>query len=153
MPPPARSRRQRRLDALHRLKHDVDVWVATAGDEAYLVPLSFRWDGRTLLLATASASPTARNLMATGKVRLGLGETRDVVLIEGTVEAFPATEISPEEGDAFAVKTDFDPRTLRDPYHYFRVFPRRIQAWREVNELAERVLMTGGRWVAAALAD
>ena len=115
--------------------------------------LSFRWDGRTLLLATASASPTARNLMATGKVRLGLGETRDVVLIEGMVEAFPATEISPEEGDAFAVKTDFDPRTLRDPYHYFRVFPRRIQAWREVNELADRVLMTGGRWVVAALAD
>ena len=34
-----------------------------------------------------------------------------------------------------------------------RPIGERIQVWREVNELAGRLLMTGGRWVAAALAD
>jgi hypothetical protein len=37
------------------------------------VPLSFLWDGATLLIATPAASPTSRNLQATGKVRLGVG--------------------------------------------------------------------------------
>jgi len=98
MTPPARTSRQRKQDTLNRLEHDVDAWVASA-DPAdgtpYLVPLSFLWDGGTLLIATPSASPTSRNLQATGKARLGIGPTRDVVLIEGTVRALPATEPQP----------------------------------------------------------
>ena len=30
---------------------------------------------------------------------------------------------------------------------YVRVEPRRIQAWREENELADREVMRGGRWL------
>ncbi|GAA2799617.1 pyridoxamine 5'-phosphate oxidase family protein [Nonomuraea dietziae] len=74
--PAARTFEQRRLDTLHRLEHDVDAWVATAGPEGgepYMVPLSFLWDGDTLLFATAADSATARNLEASGKARLGLG--------------------------------------------------------------------------------
>ena len=52
----------------------------------HLVPLSFDWDGKALLLATATDSPTGRNLAATRTVRLGLGLTRDVTMIEGEVE-------------------------------------------------------------------
>jgi hypothetical protein len=33
--------------------------------------------------------------------------------------------------------TGFDPRTLATPYRWFRISPRRIQAWREVNELPD----------------
>ncbi|NUW33198.1 pyridoxamine 5'-phosphate oxidase family protein [Nonomuraea sp. SMC257] len=148
-PPPARTPDQRQHDTLHRLRHDVDAWVATADPgtgEPYMVPLSFLWDGHTLLLATAAASPTAANLQANGKARLGLGLTRDVVLIEGTVQTLRIAEISTEIGDAFAAKTGFDPRALRSPYLYFRVRPVLIQAWREVNELDGRDLMTDGRW-------
>ncbi|MBN6054892.1 pyridoxamine 5'-phosphate oxidase family protein [Nonomuraea sp. RK-328] len=149
MTPPARSPHQRKHDTLHRLEHDVDAWVATADPgtgEPYMVPLSFLWDGATLLLATAAASPTAGNLRASGKARLGLGLTRDVVLIEGAVETLRSEEISTQVGDAFAVKTGFDPRELSSPYLYFRLRPERIQAWREVNELTGRDLMTDGRW-------
>ncbi|MEV6521105.1 pyridoxamine 5'-phosphate oxidase family protein [Longispora sp. NPDC051575] len=149
MNPPARTPEQRRQDVLHRLENDVDAWMATADPETgapYLVPLSFLWDGRTLLFSTASASPTARALLATGRVRLGLGLTRDVVLIDGTARAVPAAEIGAEVGDAFAVKTGFDPRALRSPYHYFHVTPERLQAWREVNELQGRDLMRDGEW-------
>ena len=128
----------------------MDAWVATADPASgspYLVPLSFLWDGQRLLVATPSASPTSRNLQATGKVRLGIGPTRDLVLIEGTVQPLAATEIADQVGDAFAAKTGFDPRQLTDPYLYFRIEPRRLQAWREANELTGRELMRDGRWL------
>src|SRR6186997_2402567 len=85
----ARPRAQRRRDTEHRLTHDVDLWVASASADGapYLVPVSFDWDGEALLVATPTNSPTGRNLAATGTVRLGLGQTRDVTMIEGDVEA------------------------------------------------------------------
>jgi hypothetical protein len=151
MTPPARSREQRKHDVLHRLEHDVDAWVATAeagGGNPYMIPLSFLWDGRTLLMATPASSPTARNLQATGKARLGIGHTRDVVLIEGAVEsALAAPEIPGEVGDAFAAKAGFDPREPTEPYLYFHIRPLRLQAWREVNELAGRELVRDGHWL------
>jgi hypothetical protein len=62
-----RPRAQRRGDTEHRLNHDVDVWVASASVDggAYLVPLSFDWDGEALLVATLTDSPTGRKLAAT----------------------------------------------------------------------------------------
>jgi hypothetical protein len=51
--------------------------------------------------------------------------------------------------DLFAAKTGFDPRRLATPYLYFRVRPRRIQAWREANELDGRELMRDGEWLVA----
>ena len=63
--------------------HDADGWVATPDQGSgtpYLVPLSFLWDGTTLLVATPASSPTGRNLQANGKVRLGNGMTRSVTL-------------------------------------------------------------------------
>jgi len=150
MTPPPRTRRQRKQDALRRLERDTDAWVATAdagSGTPYLVPLSFLWDGETLLVATPSASPTSRNLQATGKLRLGIGPTRDLVLIQATVQASVAAgEIPDEVGDAFAAKTGFDPRQLTG-YLYFRIHPQRLQAWREANELPGRDLMRDGQWV------
>jgi hypothetical protein len=108
MTPTARDPHQRKQDALVRLDQDVDLWVATADASTgtpYLVPLSFLWDGTDLLISTPASSPTGRNLQTTGKVRLGIGPTRDVVLIEGTVRALPANELSSEIGEAFATKT------------------------------------------------
>lgn len=148
-----RTPHRRRLDTLARLEGDVDVWVATADRDTaipYLVPLSYLWDGTTLLVSTPLSSPTGRNLLAGGTVRLGLGPTRDVVLIEGNVTAVAARDIAPEEGDAFAERTGFDPREEPEPYAYFRIRPLRIQAWRESNELPERVLMRDGEWVDAS---
>jgi hypothetical protein len=150
MTPPPRSRQQRKQDALNRLEHDIDAWVATADGGSgipYLVPLSFLWDGTTLLVATPSSSQTGRNLRGNGKVRLGIGPTRDVVLIEGTARSLATAEITDDVGDAFAAKTGFDPRELTSTYLYFRIHPQRLQAWREENELEGRELMRGGRWI------
>jgi hypothetical protein len=112
------------------------------------VPLSFDWDGEALLLATPSNSPTGRNLAATRTARLGLGQTRDVTMIDGEVEVIEVDALPRERGDRFAERTGFDPRAEDVRYRWFRVSPRRIQAWREVDELPERELMRDGRWLA-----
>ena len=147
--PPARSLAQRLDDTRRRLDSDADAWVATAaGDTPYLAPLSFLWDGETFLVATPEAGRTGRNLAATGRVRLGIGLVRDVVLVEGAVEALAPEDIPGDVGDRFAAKTGFDPRAEATRFRYFRIRPRRIQAWREANELAGRDLMLDGAWLA-----
>jgi hypothetical protein len=145
-----RSRAQRRRDTEQRLTRDVDVWVASASADGapYLVPLSFDWDGEALLVATPADSPTGRNLAATRTIRLGLGLTRDVSMIDGDVEVLEIDALPQDRGDRFAARTGFDPRELATPYRWFRIRPQRIQAWREVDELPGRELMRDGRWLA-----
>jgi hypothetical protein len=147
--PDPRSRAQRRRDTEQRLADDVDLWVASASPDGlpYLVPLSFDWDGEALLVATPADSPTGRNLAAGGVARLGLGDTRDVSMIDGAVEVFEMDELPQATADRFAERTGFEPRALTTRYRWFRVTPRRIQAWREENELAGRELMRDGRWL------
>jgi hypothetical protein len=144
-----RSRAQRRRDTEDRLKNDVDLWVASASADGapYLVPLSFDWDGTALLLATPAASPTGRNLAGNRAVRLALGPTRDVTMIEGTVEILEMNALPGDLGDRFAARTGFDPRTLETRYLWFRVSPVRIDTWREADELDGRALMRAGRWL------
>jgi Pyridoxamine 5'-phosphate oxidase len=144
-----RSHTRRRRDTEYRLIHDVDLWVASASPDGapYLVPLSFDWDGEALLVATPRDSRTGRNLAATGLVRLGLGPTRDVTMIEGEVQVLEIDALPRERGDHFAERTGFDPRTEAEPYRWFRISPRRMQAWREADELPDRELMRDGRWL------
>lgn len=143
-----RSRAQRRLDVLAKLRSDVDLWVASADEVggAYLVPLSYYWDDSTVTIATPRASRTARNLVRAGWARVALGPTRDVVIIEGPVEAIPIGADARLE-DAHAQATGFDPRTLAEQYIYLRITPHNIQAWREANELEDRQLMRRGEWL------
>jgi hypothetical protein len=149
---PPRSRQQRKSDVLRMLQPEAgvqkDAWVASAGDDGrpYLVPLTYFWDGEALVFATASASRTGRNLKA-GRVRVALGETRDVVMIEGQVSLIAAKSADGALVEAHTSAAGFDARKEAD-YVYVRLVPEKIQAWREVNELTdERNLMTGGKWL------
>ncbi|MFD7616225.1 pyridoxamine 5'-phosphate oxidase family protein [Streptomyces sp. NPDC059802] len=146
---PPRGLEERLRETRAKLESDVDIWVATSGfpGGAHLIPLSYLWDGTAFLIATPRASVTGRNLLADGRVRLGLGPTRDVVVIDGTAEPAGTAGLGPERGDAFATRTGFDPRELDEPYQYFLIRPRRIHAWREANELPGRALMRDGRWL------
>ncbi len=143
-----RTTEQRKGDVLQKLHEDVDLWVASASSDgaAYLIPLSFSWDGTRITLATPKESRTARNLARAGKVRLGLGPTRDVVMIEGPVTLIDRDAVDDEIAGAFAAHTKFDPRTLREEYVYMQIVPQTIQAWREADELEGRFIMRGGRW-------
>lgn len=147
MPAPPRSPQQRRRDTERLLDSEIDVWVATASAGApHLVPLSFHWDGRTLLLSTAATTRTARNLGGGGQVRVALGQVRDVCLIDGDVEVLEIDGVDGDRADAFAARCGFDPRTLSTRYLWIRITPRRMQVWREENEIAGRTIMADGRW-------
>jgi hypothetical protein len=50
-----------------------------------------------------------------------------------------------QRGDRFAARNGFEPHRRAAPYRWFRISPRRIQVWREVNELPDRELMRDGR--------
>ena len=143
--PASRSRAQRKADTLALLRTEVDCWVASADatGNAYLVPLSYYWDGAALVLATPRSSPTATNLLRAGVARIGLGQTRDVVMIDGRV-----TEgVDDATADAHAEHSGFDAREEADDYVYLRVTPIETRAWREANELSGRLLMREGEWL------
>lgn len=150
-----RSRAQRRADTLAKLTTPaVDAWVASASvtdageASAYLVPLSLAWLDDQVVIALETRSRTARNILASQTVRLGLGPTRDVVLIDAVVEANVDVDIAPQQlADGYAAQADWDPRTVGDGYVYLTLRPTRIQAWREVDELPGRTLMVDGRWL------
>lgn len=146
---PARSAEQRRADVRAKLEGEVDLWVASASadGEAYLIPVSFYWDGERLAMATPIDSRTGRNLKRAGWARVALGPTRDVVIIEGPLELIDPADIDSDFADRFRAKAGFDPRLSKDQTCYIWLRPERIQAWREVNELRGRDVMVGGRWL------
>jgi len=153
--PEPRPAAQRKADTLAKLAAPAaDIWVASASindagmAQPYLVPLSLAWfDGR-IVLALEAASRTARSLAIGTQTRLALGPTRDVVMIDATVEQVASTtDTEGDLADAYAAQSDWDPRTAGPGYVYVRLKPVRIQAWREVNELRGRLLMRDGEWL------
>jgi hypothetical protein len=149
--PEPRDAETRKADTLAKLAAPAaDVWVASAADGgAYLVPLSLAWvDGRVVLAAEAG-SRTARNVVAARTARLGVGATRDVVMIDAVLEsAVPVAEAPAAVAEGYAAQSDWDPREAGSgEYVYLVLRPERIQAWREANELAGRTLMRAGTWL------
>ncbi|MEU3605602.1 pyridoxamine 5'-phosphate oxidase family protein [Streptomyces sp. NPDC035033] len=143
-----RDTAQRIKDVRERLERETDLWVASAGPGGtpYLVPLSFLWDGSAVWLVTRLSNPTGRNLAAHPRTRLALGDTRDVVLIDGEVTAYRHDEVPAAVADAFRVKTGWDACRSGPAYRWFSVRPTDVQAWHEEPELAGRRLMTDGEW-------
>ncbi|HEX6817807.1 MAG TPA: hypothetical protein VF120_05485 [Ktedonobacterales bacterium] len=153
--PGPRSGAQRKADTLAKLNtKGIDVWVASASPSAsgpaqpYLVPLSLAWIDERVVIALEADSRTAHNISANGTARLGLGPTRDVVLIDAVLDRAIKLEDAPDTlAEGYAAQADWDPRTAGGAYLYLVLRPQRIQAWREANELAGRTLMRAGSWV------
>jgi Pyridoxamine 5'-phosphate oxidase len=149
---PPRSRIERIDDTRRKLGSEPDVWVAMADEDGapYLVPRSLCWDGQHVVVGAETRSRTVQNLLRSGTARLGLGPTRDVVLIDAAVTAsWPASEVPADVADAYAARAGWDPRREAPSYSYVQLEPRRIQAWREANELQGRTLVP----TASGLAD
>jgi hypothetical protein len=151
-PPGPRSAAQRQADALARLTAvHADVWVATASPDgrAHLVPLSLAWDGSRVLLALEATSLTARNLGTTLRARLGLGTTRDVVMVDATLDETVAVGSADDAlAEEYATQADWDPRHSGPGYVFAALRPQRVQVWREEDEIAGRTVMRDGHWLA-----
>jgi hypothetical protein len=149
--PGPRTKAQRKADTLAKLNAtEADAWVASASDDGpYLVPLSLAWLDERVVLALSGSSRTARNIVAGGAARIGLGHTRDVVMIDAVLERPVPVGEAGALADGYAAQADWDPRDSGGDYVYLVLRPDRIQAWREANEIAGRLLMRAGTWLPA----
>lgn len=139
---------QRAAHARERLAEERDAWVAsaTAGGEAYMIPLTYLWNGSSMLFSTPERSRTIRDLKRTGRTRIALPSARDVVILDGRVDLLdPAVETTAI--DAFAAQHGWDPRLEPNAYAFFRFTPERIQAWSVASELPTRDVMRDGHWL------
>jgi hypothetical protein len=149
-----RTREQRKAHTLAKLAAPAaDVWVSTAAVDAdgharsHLVPLSLAWIDDRVVLATEADSVTVRNMTTERKARLGLGPTRDVVMIDAELEqVYGLDEVPAELARRYAAQAEWDPRESGERMRFLVLRPERIQAWRDVSELAGRTLMRGGAW-------
>jgi hypothetical protein len=142
-----RSVAERAATARAQLESEIDVWVASASaaGDAHLIPLSYLWDGSSVVLSTPERSRTARDLFRAGVGRAALPPTRSVVILAGDVERLdPALE--PDVVDAFARRHEWDPRLEPTPYAFLRIVAREIHAWAVAEELSTRAVYAGGIW-------
>jgi general stress protein 26 len=146
-----RSPKERKTDALSKLTAvEANVWVASASptDAVHLVPMTHTWDGSQIVLATEPRSRSATNVTANPRVRLALGETRDVVMIDAVLaEAVSKSQAPAALAEGYAAQAGWDPQTDTDEYVYLVFRPERIQVWREDEDLTGRTVMRNGAWV------
>ncbi|HEX3842617.1 MAG TPA: pyridoxamine 5'-phosphate oxidase family protein [Acidimicrobiales bacterium] len=145
-----RSPEERKADALAKLEAaDTNLWIASASPTGvvHLVPVTKTWNGSQVVLATGPKSRTVANVTANPRVRLALGDTRDVVMIDAVlVEAVPESEAPKALADAYAMQAGWDPRTDDNDYVYLRFGLDRVEVWREAEDSAGRTVMRNGAW-------
>jgi hypothetical protein len=138
---------ERKADTIARLEADADAWAATASaGQPHLVPLSLAWDGSRVILATPASSPTARNAAASGDIRLALGTSRDVTIIEAAADVMPCADAPEPIAQCYAARTGWDPRNEDVPHVYLISTPRTMRAWRTLAEINGRTIMRDGQW-------
>jgi general stress protein 26 len=146
--PPARSLPQRRAAAIEHLRSNANLWLATASDGRgpHLIPASYWWDGARLTTATFKDSRTLTNVQAQPKVRVSLGSTSDVLMIDATATIVPVADIDAAAADGYARASRNDPRSVPG-FVYVRLTPQRMQVWRNPAEFTGRTVMRGGVWL------
>lgn len=127
------------------LKTTRDLWLATSSDIGpHLVPLSFVWHGERLLIATSAKTRTGRNLLENGLARAAVGDTRDLVIVVGSVS--PADAHDKVLPHVFAERLGFGPIDVGEEGTLFVLTPQGIQAWAERAD-ANRWVMREGQWL------
>ena len=149
----ARTTAQRVKDSTAKLEAGGDAWLATSGPSGpHLVPLSLAWDPASgdLVFCIKQETVTARNITIEPTVRVGVGPTRDVLMIDGTAQISGLVNDDPSLAAFFHEKTGWDPLPDGGDLIFARVTPSRMQAWREVDEIANRTVMVDGAWKTTA---
>jgi hypothetical protein len=135
---------------LAALEEQADVWLSTADPDgrAHLIPVSAWWDGTHLVIATAGARRTARNMKTNRAVRVAVGSPSDAIMIDADVVESRAADDSADLARGFAAAVGWDPREVATGWVFFRLRPTRIQAYRGYDELEGRDVMRGSTWLA-----
>jgi len=125
------------------------MWLSTADStgRAHLIPVSAWWDGSHLVIATAGASRTARNMKTGRSVRVAAGSPSDAITVDADVVESRAADESTELAGSFAAAVGWDPREVAKGWVFFRLRPTRIQAYRGYDELEGRDVMRDSTWL------
>lgn len=123
------------------------MWLSTGGRTGpHLIPVAFVDDNDAIVTATGESSKTVRNLEETGRARVAVGTTSDVVMVDTILDGLvPVPEVATEVADRFAA-VSHDPRQMPG-YVYIRLVPRRIQVWNGYHEFPGRTVMAKGEWL------
>jgi hypothetical protein len=145
-----RSVERRKADVLAELEKQRDLWLATADrtGRPHLIAVSGWWDGSHLILATARATRSARNLESTGVARLAIGSPEDVIVIDAERVKTKPVDVEPHISEGFAAAVGWDPREIDGDWVFLTLLPSRIQAYRGYDELQGSDVMRDGRWLA-----
>jgi hypothetical protein len=90
-----------------------------------------------------------RNAAASGQMRLALGTSRDVTIIEAAAEVVPCAEAPDPIARCYAARTGWDPQHEDVPHVYLVTTPRTMQAWKSLAEINGRTIMRDGQWTPA----
>lgn len=127
------------------------MWLSTGGHTGpHLIPVAFvgdgDGDGDAIVTATGAGSKTVRNLRETGRARVAVGTTSDVVMVDAALDGLVSVpEVATDLADRFAA-VSHDPRQMPG-YVYIRLLPRRIQVWNGFHEFPGRTVMLKGAWL------
>src|SRR2546421_6745150 len=127
-----RDIKARKADVLAALQQHADMWLSTAdpAGRPHLIPVSAWWDGSHLVIATAGASRTAKNLKKNRTARVAAGSPSDAILIDAEVVENSAVEDSPELAGGFSGAVGLDPREGGHGWVFFRIRSNRIPGLR-----------------------
>jgi hypothetical protein len=146
----SRTTGQRAADARTALDRNRDAWLASSGpDGAHLIAVSLCRDRDAFVIATRGDSRTARNLDATPTARIAVGPPDDAVLVDvDVVERAEAAGSTSQAAVTFIGAMGWDPADEPGAWAYYRLRPRRIQAYRGYGERHGSDVMRDGRWLA-----
>jgi hypothetical protein len=145
---PPRTPAARIADVQETLRAQRHLWLATAKDgRPHLVPLAYVWDGAELVCVTKQTTRSARNLAESGLVKVAIGTAQDVILIEADATVGDPDEAGPELAAALE-SLPLNPTRVPGVV-LLRLRPRTISTWRDLSEMADRVIMHNGVWLGA----
>ena len=142
-----RPHNERVAAARLRLEREFQMWLSTGGQAGpHLIPVAFVVDDGAIVTATGESSRTVRNLRETGRARVAVGTTSDVVMVDTALDALvPVPEVATDVADRFAA-VSHDPRRMPG-YVFIRLLPRRVQVWNGFHEFPGRTVMLKGEWL------
>jgi general stress protein 26 len=107
--------------------------------------VSFWWDGARLTTSTFEPSRTLDNVQKQPKVRVSVGTTTDVLMIDATATVVRDDEVDADVAEGYAEASGIPQST--PGFVYIQLLPRRMQMWRGREEFTDRTVMRDGVWL------
>ena len=144
-----RTTSERIAATIARLETEPNIWVATASADGlpHLIPLSLAWDGKCVLVATPTDSPTVRNIKSTGRARASLDGAMDVVILDTDAAATDFDEAHSHQARIHVDRVGWDPADEEGEWSLLVLTPKMVHAWNGESEIDGRMIMRRGVWL------